>query len=41
MKQMQAAGIISGKNGNLFNPQGTVTRAEMSAVLHRFSIIHK
>ena len=41
VKQMQAAGIISGKNGNLFNPQGTVTRAEMSAVLHRFSIIHK
>lgn len=36
VKQMQAAGIISGKNDNLFNPQGTATRAEASAVLSRF-----
>ncbi len=33
---MQMSGIISGKNGNLFDPQGTATRAEVSAVLHRF-----
>lgn len=36
VKQMQMAGIISGKNSNLFDPQGTATRAEVSAVLRRF-----
>ncbi|WP_312612122.1 S-layer homology domain-containing protein [Oscillibacter sp.] len=36
VKQMQMAGVISGKNGNLFDPQGTATRAEASAVLRRF-----
>ena len=36
VKQMQMAGVISGKNGNLFDPQGTATRAEVSAVLCRF-----
>jgi len=36
VKQMQMAGILNGKNGNLFDPQGTTTRAEISAVLHRF-----
>ena len=36
VKQMQMAGILSGKNGNLFDPQGTATRAEVSAMLHRF-----
>ncbi|WP_099469664.1 InlB B-repeat-containing protein [Konateibacter massiliensis] len=36
VKQMQMAGVIRGKNGNLFDPQGTATRAEVSAVLHRF-----
>jgi trimeric autotransporter adhesin len=36
VKQMQMAGVISGKNGNHFDPQGTVTRAEASAVLRRF-----
>ncbi|PHV70808.1 hypothetical protein CS063_08555 [Sporanaerobium hydrogeniformans] len=35
--QMQMAGLISGKNGNLFDPQGTATRAEVAAVLRRFS----
>lgn len=35
VKQMQMAGVISGKNGNLFDPQGTATRAEVSAVLRR------
>lgn len=28
--------IMLGKSGNLFDPQGTATRAEVSAVLHRF-----
>lgn len=36
VKQMQMAGVISGKNGNFFDPQGTATRAEVSAVLRRF-----
>ena len=36
VKQMQMAGVISGKDGNLFDPQGTATRAEVSAVLRRF-----
>ena len=36
VRQMQMAGVISGKNGNLFDAQGTATRAETSAVLHRF-----
>lgn len=36
VKQMQTAGIISPKNGNIFDPQTAVTRAEVSAVLHRY-----
>ena len=36
VKQIQIAGVISGKNGNLFDPQGTATRAEVTAVLRRF-----
>lgn len=32
----QMAGVISGKNGNLFDPQGTATRAEVSVVLRHF-----
>ena len=36
VKQMQMAGVVSGKNGNIFDPQGTATRAEVSAVLRRF-----
>ena len=36
VKQMQMAGVISGINGNLFDPQGTATRAKVSAVLRRF-----
>jgi len=27
---------IGGKNGNVFDPQGTATRAEFSSVLRRF-----
>ncbi|MEA5012220.1 MAG: S-layer homology domain-containing protein [Angelakisella sp.] len=36
VKQMQMAGVISGKNSNLFDPQSNTTRAEVSAVLRRF-----
>ncbi|MDR2713265.1 MAG: S-layer homology domain-containing protein [Clostridiales bacterium] len=31
-----AQGIINGKQNNLFDPQGTATRAEVAAMLHRF-----
>jgi hypothetical protein len=30
------AGIVSGKPGNLFDPRGPATRAEVAAMLHRF-----
>jgi hypothetical protein len=30
------ADIVSGKPGNLYDPQGTATRAEVAAILHRF-----
>ena len=36
VKAMQMAGIINGKDGNRFDPQGTATRAEVAAVLHRY-----
>lgn len=36
IKAMQMAGVISGKDGNKFDPQGTATRAEVSTVLKRF-----
>ncbi len=36
VKQMQMAGVISGKSDNIFDPQGTATRAEVSAMLRRF-----
>ena len=36
VRLMQMAGIISGKIGNKFDPQGTATRAEVSALLRRF-----
>ena len=33
---MQRAGVIKGKAGNQFDPQAGATRAEVSALLHRF-----
>ena len=36
VKAMQQAGILAGKDGNRFDPQGTATRAEVATVLHRF-----
>ena len=30
------AGILAGKSENRFDPQGIVTRAEVSAIIHRF-----
>lgn len=36
VKTMQQAGILDGKNGNLFDPKGTATRAEAAAALRHF-----
>jgi hypothetical protein len=36
---MQKAGIISGKPGGMFDPKAGATRAEVSAMLHRFLIL--
>lgn len=36
VKRIQMAGIIRGKGNNLYDPQGTATRAEVSAALRRF-----
>ena len=36
VEAMQKTGIISGKPGNVFDPQGIATRAEVAAMLHRF-----
>lgn len=36
VKELQTAGVISGRNNSLFDPQGTATRAEASAVLSGF-----
>ncbi len=36
VKTILRTGVINGKNGNLFDPSGYTTRAEASAILHRF-----
>ena len=36
VKSMQMSGILSGKDNNKFDPQGTATRAEVSAMMKRF-----
>ena len=36
VKAMQQAGVLSGKENNRFDPQGSATRAEAATVLHRF-----
>ena len=33
---MQQAGVINGKDGNVMDPMASITRAEFSAMLHRF-----
>lgn len=38
-KRTQMAGIIQGKTNNFYSPQGTVTRAEVSAVLRGFVVL--
>jgi hypothetical protein len=39
VKTLYCGGIISGKPGNIFDPKGNATRAEVAAVLHRFAIV--
>lgn len=36
VKAMQMAGVLAGRDGNRFEPQGTATRAQAAAALHRF-----
>lgn len=36
VQAMQIAGVVSGKDAGRFDPQGTATRAEVAAVLHRY-----
>jgi hypothetical protein len=36
VKMLYEAGVIGGKENNMFDPQGSATRAETSAMLHRF-----
>jgi hypothetical protein len=34
---LYSGGVITGKSGNLFDPRGNATRAEVAAVMHRFA----
>ena len=34
---MSKLGVITGKPGDIFDPQGSATRAEVAAMLHRFA----
>ena len=36
MQWVVGSGLVKGKSGNLLDSQGTATRAEIAAVLHRF-----
>jgi hypothetical protein len=39
VKWCVAGGIIRGKDGNLFDPQASATRAEVAAMVHRFAVL--
>jgi hypothetical protein len=36
LRTLVSGGIINGKPGNVFDPRGSATRAEVAAILHRF-----
>ena len=40
VKMIQAAGIVGGKSGNMYDPQGTATRAEVATIFSRFVDIY-
>ncbi|MDR0491328.1 MAG: S-layer homology domain-containing protein, partial [Oscillospiraceae bacterium] len=40
VKAVQAAGVVIGKPGNIYDPQGTATRAEVATIFARFVGIH-
>ena len=40
VKMIQAAGIVQGKPGNIYDPQGMATRAEVAAIFSRFIEIY-
>ena len=35
---MGKMGVINGKPGDIFDPQGSATRAEVAAMLHRIAL---
>jgi len=37
MQTMFKLGVITGKGGGVVDPQGTATRSEVAAMLHRFA----
>jgi len=37
VETLYCGGIINGKPGNIFDPKGTATRAEVAAMLHRLA----
>ena len=41
MQWAVGSGLVKGKSGNLLDPQGTATRAEIAAMLHRFIEKHE
>ena len=36
VEAVQMSGLINGKPGNMFDPQGMATRAEVAAIMQRF-----
>ena len=32
---MQKAGLLNGKTGNIFDPQGTTTRAQVAVIMQK------
>jgi hypothetical protein len=41
VQTLYRGGIVSGKPGNVFDPKGSATRAEVAAMLHRFTEVLK
>ena len=41
MQWAVGSGLVKGKSGNLLDPQGTATRAEVATLLMRFASLGK